>query len=83
MCTVVRLQEPCVIPAKGTIRKVCPSIPDPIWQAGFRCWCVGGCGKGKRTAEAKTNEEEAVSTGLAVQCQLWVSAEDPEAGLHT
>lgn len=43
-----------------------------MWEA------VGG-----GMAEAKTNEEEAVSTGLAVQCQLWVSAEDPEAGLHT
>lgn len=31
-------------------------------------------------AEAKTKEEEeAVSAGLAVQCQLWVSAEGPEA----
>lgn len=29
-------------------------------------------------AEAKTKEEEAVSNGLAGQCQLWVSVEDPE-----
>lgn len=34
-------------------------------------------------AEAKTKEEEAVSAGLAVRCQLWVSVEGPEARLHT
>lgn len=68
-----------MISVEGTIRKVWLSMPDPIWQAGFSCWCVEGCGSVRTTAEAQTKEEEAVSTGLAVQCQLWVSVKDPEA----